>query len=251
MFVLLIFCFFIQACVTGSPSNTIPGMVVNQADYHYKMGLTYIGEKNYTEALVQLAEADKLRPQNPEILHNLGLAYMGKNRIDLSIPYFVKAITLKPDYSQAKNDYGLALMKLGRYDEAIALFQVARDDLFFKNSENAGINIGIAYLEKGDNEKALKELRTLTKMNPRNPITKVHLGRAYFALGRYNQAIEEYNQALDLYQDYGAAYYYLGQVYMKVGDSPAAKESFRAVTKILPESSDLSQSAKEYLKLFR
>ena len=222
----------------------------NLAAYHYQMGLSYLGERNYTGALVELTEAEKLDPKNPELLYNLGLAYIGKKRPDLAEQKLQRALMLKPDYSSARNDLGYAYLELKRWDNAIQEFKTVKDDLFYENSENAAINLGLAYLGKGDYPKAMEELRAVAAVSPRNPIVHLSIGRVWFAMDKSEQAIAEYHKALQIYKDYGAAYYYLGLAQLKLNNPNEAKDAFKEVIRIFPDS-DLGRASQGYLELIR
>jgi tetratricopeptide (TPR) repeat protein len=237
----------ISGCMSGrSQNNPKP----DPAAYHYQMGLSYIGERNYTSALIDLTEAEKLDPDNPDVLYNLGLALVGKKRPDLAEAKFLKAIQLKPAFSVARNDLGVAYLDLKRWDSAIMQFKIVKDDLFYDNSENAAINLGLAYMGKGDYQKALKELQSIEALNPRNLVVHLSLGRVLFAMDKNDQAIAEYTKALKIYSDYGAAHYYLGQVQLKQNQIEAARGSFKEAVRLIPES-ELGRSALGYLELLK
>lgn len=234
-------------CVSGrSGLNPKP----NPAAYHYQMGLSYLGERNYTAALIDLTEAEKLDSDNPEVLYHLGMAYMGKKRPDLAEARLQRAIMLKPNYSAARNDLGVAYLELKRWDNAIQQFKIVKDDLFYDNSENATINLGLAYLGKGDYQKALVELRSVAATNPRNPIVRLSLGRVLFAMDKSDQAIAEYGKALEIYRDYGAAYYYLGLAQLKLNNISAARSAFKDAVRLIPDN-ELGRAAQGYLDLLK
>jgi tetratricopeptide (TPR) repeat protein len=234
-------------CVSGrGQSNPKP----NPAAYHYQMGLSYLGEKNYSSALFDLTEAEKLDPDNPDVLYNLGMAFIGKKRPDLAESKLLKAIELKPGFSVARNDLGVAYLDLKRWDSAIQQFKIVKDDLFYDNSENASINLGLAYLGKGEYPKALEELRAVAALNPRNPIVRLYLGRVWFAMDKSDQAIAEYSKAIEIYRDYGAAHYYLGQAQIKLNRIDAARVSFKEAVRLIPES-ELGRAALGYLDLLK
>ena len=220
------------------------------AAYHYQMGLSYLGERNFTSALIELTEAEKLDPDNPDLLYKLGMAYIGKHRPDLAEPRLQKAIMLKPDNSAARNDLGVAYLELKRWDSAIQQFKIVKDDIFYENNESATINLGLAYLGKGDNPKALAELRTVAAGNPRNPVVHLSLGRVWFAMDKTDQAIAEYKRALEIYPDYGSAHYHLGLAYLKLKNVAAARASFKEVLRIIPDT-DQGHSSVEYLDLLK
>lgn len=220
------------------------------AAYHYQMGLSYLGERNYTSALVELTEAEKLDPDNPDLLYNLGMAYIGKRRPDLAEPRLQKAIMLKPHNSAARNDLGVAYLELKRWDSAIQQFKIAKDDIFYEGSENATINLGLAYLGKGDYPKAQEELRAVAAVNPRNPVVHLSLGRVLFAMEQTEQALTEYKKALTIYNDYGAAHYYAGLAYLKLNNMSAARASFKEAVRIMPDT-EMGRSSQEYLDLLK
>lgn len=222
----------------------------NPASYHYQMGLSYLGEHNYSSALFDLTEAEKLDPENPDVLYNLGMAFIGKKRPDLAEAKLLKAIILRPGFSAARNDLGVAYLDLKRWDSAIQQFKIVKDDLFYDNNENASINLGLAYLGKGDYTKALEELSAVAAMNPRNPVVRLSLGRVWFAMDKSGQAIIEYAKALDIYRDYGAAHYYLGQARLKQNRIEAARASFKEAVRLIPDS-ELGRAALGYLELIK
>jgi type IV pilus assembly protein PilF len=226
------------------------GVKNNQESYHYQMGLSYLGEHNYTSALIELTEAEKSDPQNPELLYNLGLAYLGKKRFDLAEQKLQQAIMLKPNYSPARNDLGVVYLELKRWDNAIQQFKIVKDDIFYQDSENAAINLGLAYLGKGDYPKALEELRAVIVANPRNPVARLSLGRVWFAMDKTEQAIVEYRKALEIFKDFGAAYYYLGLAQLKQNSLDAARSSFNEVLRIIPDS-ELGHASIGYLELLK
>jgi tetratricopeptide (TPR) repeat protein len=237
----------VSGCMSGRGKNNPKP---DPGSYHYQMGLSYLGERNYTSALIDLTEAEKFNPENPEVLYNLGLALVGKKRSDLAEAKFLKAIQLKPGYSVARNDLGVAYLDLKRWDSAILQFKIVKDDLFYDNSENAAINLGLAYLGKGDYPNALKELQSVAAMNPRNPVVHLSLGRVLFAMDKSDQAVSEYTRALKIYPDFGAAHFYLGQVQLKQNRLDAARASFKEAVRLIPEN-ELGLSALGYLDLLK
>jgi tetratricopeptide (TPR) repeat protein len=222
----------------------------NPGIYHFQMGLSYLDERNYTAALVELTEAEKADPENPEVLYNLGRAYMGKKRYELAEPRLERAIMLKTDYSMARNDLGVVYLELKRWDNAIQQFKIVKDDIFYANTESAIINLGLAYLGKGDYPKALEELRAVVAANPYNPVARLSLGRVWFAMDKTEQAVAEYRKALDIFKEYGAAYYYLGLAQLKLNHLDAARSAFKEVLRLIPDS-ELGRSTLGYLELLK
>lgn len=245
-----IFIFLLLLTISGCTTGRDQIGKSNPGAYHYQMGLGYLGERNYTGALVELTEAEKYDPDNPELLYHLGLAYIGKKRPDLAEQRLQRALILKPNYTVARNDLGVAYLELKRWESAIQQFKIVKDDLFYENNESAIINLGLAYLGNGEYAKALDELRIVATSNPRNPVIRVSLGRVLFAMDKTDQAIGEFKKALELYSDYGDAHYYLGLAYLKLNNVDAARASFRHAVRVIPET-ERGRSAMGYLDLLK
>ncbi|OGU15258.1 MAG: hypothetical protein A2076_15985 [Geobacteraceae bacterium GWC2_53_11] len=241
---------FMALVISGCFSSRGQNLKPDPTAYHYQMGLSYLGERNFSSALFDLTEAEKLDPENADVLYNLGKAFVGKKRPDLAEAKFLKAISLKPNFSVARNDLGVAYLELKRWDSAIQQFKIVKDDLFYDNNENACINLGLAYLGKGDYPKALEELQAVAAQNQFNPIVRLYLGRVWFAMDKSEQAIVEYTKALAIYKDYGAAYFYLGQAQLKLNRIDAARASFKETVRIIPDS-DPGRAALGYLELLK
>jgi len=97
--------------IAGCASNREPQFGKNDpAAYHYQMGLSYLAERNFTSALFELTEAEKLDPDNPELLYNLGLAYIGKRRPDLAEKPLQKTLLLKPNNSRPAMTWVLPIL---------------------------------------------------------------------------------------------------------------------------------------------
>lgn len=218
-----------------------------QASYHYQMGVSFLGENDATRALIEFNEAEKLNPDDPLILNSLGLAYYYKKRFDLAEQKYLRAIELKPDYSEARNNRGVNYLEMQRWDAAIAQFTVVLADLFFVGHEDVRINLGLAYLGKGDLQQALATFRQSVSANPRNINARVGLGRTYFAMDRNDLAIEELQKAAELNRNSQNAHYYLALACLKVKDYVAAAEAFREAIRIAPDS-EKGRLSREYLE---
>ncbi|RII26860.1 MAG: hypothetical protein CXR31_09975 [Geobacter sp.] len=214
------------------------------------MGLSHFAEGNYTSALVELTEAEKLTPDDPDLLYYLGRTYFEKKKYDLAEQRFLKSLALKPNNSNARNDLGVNYLEMKRWDDAIIQFKVVADDIFFQNQEAANINLGIAYFNKGDYPRALSVLRAVVGNNPREPRARLNLGKVYFAMDKTDLAIAEYSRAIELNKNYVNAYYNLGLANLKQKENRAAAAAFREVLRIAPDS-ELGQLAREYLDVLK
>lgn len=222
----------------------------NRFTYHYQMGQSFYAENNFSGALLEFSEAEKLTPKDPELLNQLGLTYFRKGRYDLAESKYLKAIENRPEYSEARNNLGVNYLEMKRWDDAVTQFRIVQDDIFYQGQESVVLNLGLAYLGKGEYQQALTVLRGAVSKNGNDPRSRLHLGRVYFALDKTELAIDEYRKALQLNGSYAPAYYHLGLAQVKLKDTEAAKGAFREVVRIAPDS-EMGQLSREYLDLLK
>ena len=225
---------------------TMSAEVRQDASYHYKMGLSYLHERNYTAALNELTESNGLTPDDPEILFNLGLAYYHKNQYQAAEQRFLAALALREQFSLARNYLGDCYLRMRRWDDAIIQFTIVSEDLFSTEQGNAGINLGMAYLGKGETAMALSVLRPRVDADPQNPTAHLFLGRAYFADGKIKPALKEYREALRFAPEYVEVQYYLGVACLQAGLPEEARIAFGEVVRLAPYS-ELGRLSQEQL----
>lgn len=243
LFLLLLTVISLSGCVPTLADN-------NKAAYHFQMGESHLRENNITAALIELTEAEKITPDDPNLLSFLGVVYYRKGKYEIAEQKYLKALQLKPQFSDARNFLAVNYMEMKRWDDAIAQLRLVSDDLFYQNQESAQINLGLAYLGKEDNQKALEVLRNAVAAYPRNPQARVALGRTYFAMDKNELAIDEFKKASELSKGYINPYYYIGLAYLKVNNKDAARDAFREVVRLSPDSV-VGRQAKEHLDLLR
>jgi type IV pilus assembly protein PilF len=222
----------------------------NRSLYHYQMGQSFYAENNFSAALQEFTEAEKLTPKDPKLLNDMGLTLFRKGRYDLAEAKYLRALELNPGYSEARNNLGVNYLEMKRWADAIAQFKMVQDDIFYQDQEGAAINMGLAHLGNGDYQQALLVLRAVVGRRPTDPRARLNLGRVYFALDKTELAVAEYRKALELNRSYANAYYYLGLAQLKLKDAGAAKKAFKEVLRIAPDS-EIGQLSREYLDLLK
>lgn len=217
-----------------------------KATYHHQLGVSNLNEGNYSSALEQLLKAEQLQPTNSEIVYDLATVYSRKKKYALAEQRYLQALQLRPGFALARYSLGLTYMEMKRWDDAIDQLAIASEDLVFSEQEMAGINLGLAYLGKGNTPMALSILRRHVVDNQQNPMAHLALGRVYYAESKFNLAINEYDAALRIAPDFSQAHYYLGLAYEAVKKNEAARNAFQQVIRLTPYT-EIGQLAKERL----
>jgi tetratricopeptide (TPR) repeat protein len=176
--------------------------VVIDPDDHYAKGEEHYKARRYKEAVAELRQAVRLSP-------------------DWDDPHYVLALTLT---------------ELGQLKEAIKEYKLVID-VAIKDDPKilAYYNMGNAYSDLGEYEKAIDSYKQAIKLDP--TLSKPHnnLGLAYAALNRIEEAISEFNQAVKLRPDYAEAHYNLGVAYLQLGKHREAKEQQQTLIKLKSE----------------
>ncbi len=95
------------------------------AEAHYDMGLAMQRLDRIDEAAAEYRQALKSKPDFPEAYNNLGIALQEMGRTGEAIPQYEMALRLNPGFAYAHNNLALALQRQGRVEEAIAHYQEA------------------------------------------------------------------------------------------------------------------------------
>jgi type IV pilus assembly protein PilF len=233
--------------IACAPTNN--DILKKQADASRNLGEVYMNQGQYTAALKELLEAEQKYPNDPMINNSLGLAYLAKERPDLAVDHFKKAIKLQPDFSPAVNNLGNAYLRLNQWDAAIEQFNSLSDDLIYATPHYPMTNIGFAYYNKGDFEKAEKYYQEALKLQPKFPIALRGLGRTYLKMGEVAKAQEVLFEAISSEPDFTPAYMDLAKSYLMTGETEKAKNAYQHVIRTAPESPFAKEAQQALIEL--
>ena len=102
----------------------IPDLV---ASAHYNLGNALSDSGDYPEAIRELREAVKMKPDNPSYHYNLGTALSGSGDYPEAIRELREAVKMKPDNPSYHNNLGIVFLSTYDYVQAKSQFDAARE----------------------------------------------------------------------------------------------------------------------------
>ncbi len=169
-------------------------------------GINAIAAADYEEAVTNLQQVVKDQPNNEVAQFHLGIAHFHLQQYPEALAAFRKAEELAPSRPGVQLYIGHIYAAQGALDEAIAAYR-----------------------------------RELLKLEgPQKAETLVALGQALATAGQLEQAREALSQAIYYDAKYVEAYYYLGQVYLQLGQPQEALKQFQQASEVLQEWNDMS-----------
>ena len=128
-------------------------------------------------------------------------------------------VACAPHNSRAYSHLGMSLLHAGRTQEAVPVLERATA---LQPSVEDTSNLGFAYLQLGEPEKAIGFLRDALEAKPDHPEALVNLGCAYLALHQPRQAIDAFEAVLVIDPNRFNALMNLGAAHLQAGDPERA-----------------------------
>ncbi len=193
------------------------------AQYHFKVGVSYLNSGNMAEAIYNLNQAYTIKPHDPDILNALGIAYTKVGELDKAQEYFLKAIQSNPKKAESYVNLGILLAKKKDYGSAEEYFKKAIKNPNYKNKEKAYYNLALVYLKLGNLEKYEESLKKAIAYNNFFLPAYEELGNYYMQQEEYDKAKTLYEKAISLGLGSPDIYYNLGLIFYKKGNFKLAK----------------------------
>ena len=145
-------------------------------------------------------------------------------------------VAKSPNSPRGYNNLGIAYNEKGMNEKAIAMYQRCIE--LSPNQKDVHINLGVAYAMSGQVEKAIEEFIKAIAINPTNSATYANLARLYAQTGRFDKAAETYARAVELDPYNSNAYHGLGTSYMRLGQADDAINAYTKFVSLSPNDPD-------------
>jgi type IV pilus assembly protein PilF len=251
---------------------TRPHRDPDQSYVRYQLGVEYFQGRRIEAAIEELNKALAADPENADAHNMLGIIAIGQGhdyleqaetaaclvgrdgdsvRQDANLRFHAAedhlrtAVKWRPEFAEAWNNLGVAALALGEWNAAITAANQALKDSTYSAPEVARANLGWAYLQQGDLQKAWKELHESVARAPKFCVGRYRLAKVFFERGDMEQAAETLAVMLDdarcPIQD---AFLLGGLVAQKRGDRERARTLFGKCTQMAPRSCNANQCRK-------
>lgn len=144
---------------------------LNIATAYLKMGAYDRAESEFRGVLAKVVEAQgeasKDKASSLRALSGLGELALKKGDLEAAQKSFREALDISPEDAAAAYNVGEILFSNQKVDEAIPFFELA--GRIKKDWPKPYHRLGLAYLNKGDLDKALENLRKFVELDPQNP----------------------------------------------------------------------------------
>lgn len=213
------------------------------------IGEAYMLQGNNTQALKELLEAEKVYADDHILQNYLGLVYLNKNQYDLAIKHFKNAIQIKPGYAPALNNLGTTYLMTKDWNRAIDIFEAVTRDLLYATPHYPLANLGYAYYNKKEYQKAATYYRKALEIEPRYINALLGLGRTHIATLQLKDALVVLETAARFYPQSAEIYFELATAYKLSGRYREAVWAYGRTVEILPEEHTLAARARAEMTL--
>lgn len=211
----------------------LPSQRQNRARTLNFLGAAYYETGNHEQAIFTWLKGLAVDPDNFEMQGNLASAFMVSGNMDRGVSELEKLVAKNPNDATTRSNLGVAYLRLGKSDEAIEHFeralQILRAQPSGSNDEDSKgvasklmdeipasviqVNMGAAYLNLQNYEKAKDVLEQARQADPDNFEVHSNLAQAYLRMGQVDEAIDSIHAAMRFKKDDPNLYSFLGQAY--------------------------------------
>lgn len=256
--------FFDKSISDNSESFIYP---LNSAYLHFYRASSYLGLKDYNQAVVGYSEAIRLEPKFVNAYVNRGVVYSILDNKEEAVSDFSTAINLNPQYPFSYVDRGFALLELKDYDRAFEDFNKAiqldpRFSLSYYGRGNAAQrkkqfdqaivdfsksieldssficaynNRGGTFISVKKYDQAIADYSKIIQLNPQFYSAYTNRGLVYVLLNQYDQAVLDFEKAIQLNPMDATNYFNRATVYFSLNQYDQAIADYTRVIQINPE----------------
>ena len=196
-----------------------------QVELHLQRAYELQAAERHAEAFEELATASRLDPSDPRPFMGLAEVCRSLDYDELATEHYRKAIRLDPENTSAKISLAMILSEFGKSREAIDLLREVEK----KKPGDAFVwaELAINAMHLGNPREAISLLERYNSKQGRQAWGYENLGRAYAEAGELEKAEKAYREALAINSRSALAHLWLGQLLITGGGKAEAEEHLK------------------------
>ena len=184
----------------------------SDASVRSNLAMVLIQKGSHFDALLELVEALKHDPNDPDAHYYLG-SFLNAYGHELAVREFHQALAIDSDLYEAHIHLGALYTEKG--DDARALEHYQKAYAIAPDDELVAYELGSCLLERRRISEAIVHLRKLVKKNPAHIEGLVDLGIAYYLQGLYTESESILHKVLAYNENNIHAHYQLAKLYTR------------------------------------
>ncbi|MFP4444694.1 MAG: tetratricopeptide repeat protein [Desulfosudaceae bacterium] len=221
----------------------------NEALRLRKLAEAYMAENKYSHAYRELMKAQELAPKDPYIHFDLGIFFYNKKKYDLAIEEYLKAIQIKPNFATARNNLGIVYMEKNEWDKAIEVLAPITEDYVYATPHYPNFLMGQAYFYKKDYDQARTHFQEALELEPDYVFARHWLGKTELERGNTEKALRELKKAVEEEPQVAVFYFDLGRAQAALGNTLAARQAFDRCASLAEENDTLQKKVRQQKRL--
>jgi len=201
---------------------------------HNNLGDVYAKSGRPEQAIAELQEALRWRPNYPEAESNLGDQLTQLGRAEEALPHLQHALTLRPRYAGAHNNLGIAYMVLRRPRDGVDEFRKALEVVPRDTQTHYNLAMGLAAI--GQSQEAQTHFIAAAGLDTSNPNAHLNIAVALTMAKRFDLAFHHFEAALALQPDSAELHAQYGRSLAVAGKLDLAIAQFRAAVQLQPDA---------------
>lgn len=232
------------ACATGPARDT------KQARVHYQIGLSYLEDQKYPEALKEFEDATRFDPTDAAFHMHVGIAYLQLDKIDDAAKWVSEACTMTEPFPECWNNLSHIELRRGHATQAAEYAEKALTTDTYSTPETALANLARAQLALKQLPKALATVQRALRLKPQACDLRILLNPIYLRSNDLETALSEAKRTTFFCRLDPQAHLWEAYLLQKIGRRRDAEQKYREIMELFrqPETIDASRVALERLK---
>jgi type IV pilus assembly protein PilF len=200
----LMLLFVCAVATAGCGASEATEKAIRKSERFYEAAsISWYDEGNVLAAIRNLVRSIETNPKNDQAHYLLGIIRLSRNELDEAQKHLRETIRLRTDrdpagLAGAQNNLGVVLIHQKRYAEAIEVLQASAAEVMNREPWLAYGNLGWAYIETGEYEKAVEVLKRAMFDQPKYCVGLFRMGQAQYLKHDYEAAESSLRKAISI-----------------------------------------------------